>query len=56
MKDPLIYCHGCASALQMYDPEQDVEGDEMWIAPAHDGQGGERVYCENCYASKLQKQ
>ena len=51
MSDPLIFCHGCNRPLQMYD--KDNEGDEMWIALAHDGNGGERVYCESCYGKYL---
>ena len=47
----LLYCADCGCTLEMYGEEE--EGDEMVFFSGSDGE--EKVLCENCYASKLQK-
>jgi hypothetical protein len=49
-----FHCVTCNCPLEQCD-DLEHECDEMWIAPAYDGQGGERVYCENCFPGTLMK-
>ena len=45
----MIQCIYCGRALQEFDPESDIEPDEMWIFALNDGEGGEGVMCEDCF-------
>jgi hypothetical protein len=49
MSEENIYCDGCGCSLQQWDPEEQEEGDPMWIVPEA---GGEKIYCEDCFAKR----
>jgi hypothetical protein len=50
-----VQCTYCGCTLQEFDLEADEEGDDMWIVPLDDGEGGEAIICDSCYTNK-QKQ
>jgi hypothetical protein len=49
MSDQEIICDGCGFRLKQWEPEGEEEGDKMWIVPEA---GGEKIYCENCFAKR----
>jgi DNA-directed RNA polymerase subunit RPC12/RpoP len=48
-----VKCTGCGRELEEWDGEH--EGDEIWIAPKNDNNGGEDILCEGCYVKRLRK-
>jgi hypothetical protein len=43
-------CDGCGCTLELFDIEQEGKpGDPMWVVPEP---GGEKVYCETCFAKR----
>lgn len=47
-----VNCTYCARSLKEFDINSDDEGDEMWIFPLNDNQGGEGIMCETCWHNK----
>lgn len=48
----IITCSGCLKQLQMFDIEEEIEGDEMYVMSRNDGSGEEDVYCAACWQDK----